>query len=200
VAHRLPSLPSPSASLSNQDLPLVTREAPLLRIHRLECEPAFWGRTGNNRFDAPAGEYGVLYAADKFDGAFIETFGDLSPKTVSVSSLAARGVATVEPNRTLQLVDLAGRGLSRLGLDARICCGDNYVLSQQWSLALWAHPSAPDGIWYASRHDPSERSVALFERSSDAVAVTAAGALMDEAHKTMTARAINKYQFALLRG
>jgi hypothetical protein len=158
VPRKLAPLPSPSASLRSLKLPIVSREHAFVRIHRLKHEPAFWGRTGDNRFDAPSRAYGVLYAAETFDGALIETFGDVSPKTVSVNSLAVRGVATVSPIRELQLVDLAGVGLSRLGLHARICT-DDHAISQAWSHALWEHPLQPDGIWYAARHDANQRSV-----------------------------------------
>jgi len=121
VPRKLAPLPSPPASLSHADLPILTTDQTFSRIHRVALDPAFWGRTRENRFDAPTSAYGTLYAAETFDGAFIETFGDISPKTVSVTSLTVRGVATVAPRRSLQLVDFAGAGLSLVGLDARIC-------------------------------------------------------------------------------
>lgn len=139
----------------------------------------------------------MLYAAETFDGAFIETFGDVSPKTVSVSSLTARGVATVAPRRALQLVDFAGAGLSQVGLDARICT-DDHALSQEWSHALWTHPSQPDGIWYAARHDANQRALALFDRAAAVVTVAALSGLMDSPQDASTARALEKYGFALL--
>lgn len=197
MPRKLAPLPSPPVSLGDQPLPLVSADHTFIRIHRLVDDPAFWGRTGNNRFDAPRGEYGVLYAAETFDGAFVETFGDLSPKTVSVNSLTVRGVATVSPKRELQLVDLAGAGLSQLGLDARICT-DDHALSQEWSHALWAHPSQPDGIRYAARHDASQRSVALFDRAASAITVKALTGLMDHPQNTSTALALEKYGFAFL--
>jgi hypothetical protein len=179
------------------DLPVVQTDRTFLRIHRLKHEPAFWGRTGTNRFDAPNAEYGVLYAADTFDGAFIETFGDVSPKTVSVNSLTARGVAAVLPLRELRLVDLAGAGLAQLGLDARIWT-DDHALSQEWSHGLWAHPSEPDGIWYVARHDGNERSVALFNRTEAVLSVIRRGGLMDIPQRASTAQAIDKYGFTIL--
>lgn len=197
MRRKLVPLPSPPASLSDGGLPIIRTDRTVIRIHRLEHEPAFWGRTGNHRFDAPHSEYGVLYAAETFDGAFIETFGDVSPKTVSVSALTARGVATVALRRALQLVDFAGAGLSRVGLDARIRT-DDHALSQEWSHALWAHPSQPDGIWYAARHDASQRSLALFDRAASAVTVTALSGLMETPQDVSTARALEKYGFALL--
>lgn len=197
MPRKLAPLPPPTGSLNGRSLPIVTTDQTFIRIHQLKQDPAFWGRTGNNRFDAPGGEYGVLYAAETFDGSFIETFGDVSPKTVTVNSLTARGVATVAPKRELALVDLAGAGLSQLGLDGRICTGD-HELSQEWSSALWAHPSHPDGICYAARHDASQRSVALFDRASSVVATTAMGGLMDGPQRSATAKAIEKYGFVLL--
>jgi len=163
----------------------------------LAHDPGFWGRTGHSRFDAPKGEYGVLYAAATFEGAFIETFGDLSPRTVSAHSLTVRGIATLTPRRELHLVDFAGAGLSHVGLDARICT-DDHTLPQEWSHALWSHPSEPDGIWYAARHDADERAVALFDRAASAVAVTASSGLMDDPQYRSTARALEKYGFSLL--
>jgi hypothetical protein len=197
VPRKLDPLPPPAASLRDLDIPTITTDRPFVRIYRLEHDPAFWGRTGTNRFDAPGGDYGVLYAAEHFQGAFIETFGDLSPRTVSVSSLAVRGLATVSPHRELRLADLAEAGLSQLGLDARICTGD-HALSQAWSHALWAHPSGPDGIWYAARHDAGQRSIALFERARAAVSVKAMSALMDSPQDVFTASAIDTYGFSLL--
>jgi hypothetical protein len=197
VPRKLPSLALPLPSLSSRDLPLVSREAPLYRLYPLKFDPAFWGKTGQSRFDAPRQDYGVMYAAYAFEGAFIEAFGEDSSKTIEVRDLSMHGVAIVEPARTLRLVDLAGPGLSRLGLDARICSGD-YEIAQQWSHALWAHPSQPDGIWYAARRDPGERSVALFERETAAVTVSASGTLMDAPYAALTVHAIKRYGFALV--
>ena len=114
-----------------------------------------------------------------------------------LSSLTVRGVAAVVPLRSLQLVDLAGAGLSQVGLDARICT-DDHELSQEWSHALWAHPSRPDGIVYAARHDAAERSVALFDRAASAVDINPVTGLMDAPQNMSTAKALEKYGFALL--
>lgn len=175
----------------------MAREAPLFRIYALAYEPEFWGRTGKYRFDAPGKDYGVLYTADTFDGAFIETFGRVATKLVTVDDFASCGVAIVELRRALRLVDLAGSGLSRLRLDTRICLGER-ELAQQWSYALWAHPSQPDGIWYAARHDAGQRSVALFERCSAFVTVKGAGALRDAPYAALTEHAMKKYHFAVV--
>ncbi|HKC14316.1 MAG TPA: RES domain-containing protein, partial [Vicinamibacteria bacterium] len=67
-----------------------------------------------------------------------------------------------------------------------------------WSHALWAHSSQPDGIWYAARHDPTQRSLALFDRAAAAVTVVRLTGLMDGPQRTSTAQVIHKYGFTLL--
>jgi len=65
--------------------------------------------------------------------------------------------------RDLRLADLHGAGLQQLGLDNAIST-DPYRPCGAWAEALWAHPAAPDGIAYRSRHDPREICHAIFER------------------------------------
>ena len=47
------------------------------------AEPVYLRRSGNNRFDAPAAEYGVLYAGSDAHCAFIETFGHETGRRVA---------------------------------------------------------------------------------------------------------------------
>lgn len=190
-------LSPPPATLANKDIPTIAHAAVLYRIHSLDKAPAFWGRTGRNRFDAPAGEFGVLYAATDSHAAFIETFGDVQNRTVTVNSLAVRGWARVEPSRELRLVDLTGPGLARIGADERLCSGEHDV-AQQWSRALWAHPTVIDGLLYRTRHDPSRVSVALFDRTSPAVTVAADGGLMDLRHLPLLGEILETYQFSII--
>ena|SRR2546427_8998482 len=190
-------LPLPPASLKDQDLPLVTYRTTLFRIHRKDRDPAFWGKTGYNRFDAPAAEFGVLYAANDEYGAFIETCGDTLERNITKSYLAERGWARVEPVRDLRLVDLSGPGLAQVGADERLCSGEHDI-AQQWSLALWRHPAAIDGLHYRTRHDPSRMSVALFDRAASAVAVLRDGGLLDDRHEVLLAGILETYQFSLL--
>jgi hypothetical protein len=190
-------LPLPSPALAHQSLPVVLHGEPLFRIYRTDRAPAFWGRTGNNRFDAPAAEFGVLYAAADEHGAFIETCGDTHARTITTAFLASRGWARVQPLRQLRLVDLTGSGLARIGADARLGSGE-HAIAQQWSLALWNHPAAVDGLYYRARRDPSRFAVALFDRAAPAVSVVCDGHLFDDGHQTLLANIIETYQFALL--
>jgi len=95
------------------------------------------------------------------------------------------------------LVDLTGSGLARLGTDERLCAGDHGV-TQQWTLALWAHPSHPDGLLYRARHDPSRYSLALYDRVADAVRATPWGSLSDAHNRATIADLLGAYTFALV--
>jgi hypothetical protein len=60
---------------------LLTVELPagelLVRVHWNNQEPIYFGPSAGtppgNRFDAPRGEYRILYAAVNLEGAFVET-------------------------------------------------------------------------------------------------------------------------------
>jgi hypothetical protein len=190
-------IPLPAPDLQKHGLPLRAYGDTLVRIHRSDRQAAFWGKTRDNRFDAPGGEFGVLYAASDHWGAFIETCGGLLNRTVTASFLGARGWARVIPARDLRLVDLSGSGLARIGADERLCSGEHDA-SQQWALALWQHPDAADGILYRARHDPSRTSVAIFDRAASAVEVVRDGELLADANTALLAAILDTYRFTLL--
>ena len=63
----------------------------LHRVHRTRNAPLFFDATGENRFDDPRREFGVLYASESAACAFIETFAEpLDFPFVTVAQLAAR--------------------------------------------------------------------------------------------------------------
>jgi len=163
--------PLPPDDLAARQLPLVPRAGPWVRLHQGRYDPVFFGRTGRNRFDAPwlpsgAGEpsFGVLYLAEDAFGAFIECFGrPTGTRVVAAEQLRQYHLAEFRLERPLHLVDLTGEGLARIGADEALCTGP-YEVSQAWALALWQHPSRPEGILYRARHDPARLCVAAFDR------------------------------------
>ena len=191
--------PEPPADLAQRPLPIWTTRGSWFRIHSLAHEPVFFGRTGDNRFDAPAGEYGVLYVGKDAYCAFIETFGHATGiNVVTTAALAGRGLARIEVARPLRLVDLTGAGLSHLGADERLCTGDDYALSQRWSLALRQHPLGPDGLYYCSRHDPERLSAAIFDSAASAMTPVRLGSLADPAQRGLLRRLLATYRFELV--
>lgn len=189
----------PPADFATRPLPIMIYRRPWYRIHRLTHGPLYFGRSGDNRFDAPDGEFGVLYVGKDERCAFIETFGHATGvAAVDQGELAARGVARVTPKRALRLVNLASSGLARLGADARLTAGESYDPPHRWMLAIHDHPKKPDGIAYTARHDPSRVCAAIFERVSADLDVATLGSLADPAHVPLLATLLDTYKFGLV--
>ena len=154
-------------------LPLPIQELPsgagFSRIHRTSHTPIFFspgrGKPPAGRFDSASGAFGVLYGAETFAGAFIETvLRNPARRLIGMGEIESRSLAVIGTGRTTSLVDLRGDGLQKLGLDAAIFTGP-YEICGRWADALFQHPERPDGILYRSRHDPGQTCIAWFERT-----------------------------------
>lgn len=155
--------------LPDATLPTVTVPAfaPFVRIHRTG-RPAVFYSPGQGpplgRFDSAAGRFGVLYMAFGFEGAFAETIlRNPARRLIGREEIALRSATALACSRQLRLVQMHGPGLQVLGVDNAITTG-RYELCGVWADALFGHRDAPDGIAYASRHDPEQICVALFSR------------------------------------
>lgn len=170
----------PPPWLPSIKLPLTVHEAgsPLVRVHRTALAPIHFspgdGRAPAGRFDSAAGRFGVLYLALSLEGAFVETvLRNPERRLVDLQDIAARSMTLLAASRGLRLVQMRGAGLQALGVDNAVTTGP-YGPCGLWADALFAHPDRPDGIAYASRHDPDQVCVALFSRPD--LALGAAGA------------------------
>jgi hypothetical protein len=168
--------PLPPPWLSRRSLPIIAIPSGtrVFRIHRLGHGAVFFSppvdpATGERqpptyRFDSAAGAFGVLYAAEQFEGAFVETILRNPQLTfVSQNYVTLRGVTELACSRELRLVDMHGRGLSRIGTTNAVSTGP-YAPCRAWSDYLYFHRARPDGIAYASRHNPLQICYAIFER------------------------------------
>jgi hypothetical protein len=170
-----------------------------MRIHPAAHAPLYFGRAPRNRFDAPAGEFGVLYVAADAHGAFVETFGhETGVSFVTAAELGQRGLAVVTAARALRLADLRGAGLARMGADAALTAGLDYDLSRRWAHAIHDHPRKPDGILYRARHDPARTCAAIFDRAQSVLTPTKVGTLAEDAHANLLGDILDTYGFALL--
>lgn len=141
----------------------------LHRVHRTEHHPIFFGpgpgAPPTYRFDSASGSFGVLYVAFHFAGALVETLlRNPRRKMVAQADIEARASSVVRCRRALRIVQLHSAGLQILGLDNSISTGP-YEPCGAWADALWAHPGAPDGLAFRSRHDPNQICLAIFERA-----------------------------------
>jgi hypothetical protein len=156
--------------LADSPLPLLEMPAAstLVRIHRSSRSPVFFSPgdvlTPLGRFDSPSGRFGVIYLAETFQGAFAETvLRNPARRLVSFAEIAGKSLAVLALSRAVRVVRMHGPGLQALGLDNAISTGP-YGPCGIWADALFAHPDHPDGLAYASRHDPEQICVALFSR------------------------------------
>lgn len=147
------------------------------------------------RFDAPGGEYAVLYANDTKKATFNETYAEKRRRIPRAD--AERHLVKITPKRPLPLVDLTDdRTLSVLGLDARISVGDDYEACHQWALAFHEAWQEACGIAYAARWGGVRTTnVALFvERCNEDIAVNSLGLLGDPALENLVLEAVDQYK------
>jgi hypothetical protein len=169
------------------------------RIHPVKHDPIYFGREPRNRFDAPAKEFGALYVAKDFHGAFIETFGhSTGVRFVTTAELRLRGLALITPKRKLRLVDLRAQGLARMGADAELTSGPDRDLARRWARAIHDHPRQLDGILYRARHDPSRTCAAIFDRAAPELAENRLGTFHHKHNRPLLADILDTYKFGLL--
>lgn len=156
--------------LPRAKLPLTAHSAGtvFVRIHRTGLAPIHFspgnGRPPAGRFDSAAGRFGVLYLALGLEGAFVETvLRNPARRLVGLGEITARSLTLLASTREFSLVQMHGAGLQALGVDNAVTTGP-YGPCGRWADALFAHPDRPDGIAYASRHDPDQVCIALFSR------------------------------------
>ena len=186
MASRSP--PLPPANLDRTDLPTVSvKPGELLRLFSLGRNPIYF-RTPKRgqlayRFDAPGGEYGLMYCAFSLDVCFAETLlrtrsharpAD-QPTLIDESELRSKGIAQLGAtgDRALILADMTGSGLVRMHCDGSISTTPRYAIPRQWALALWKHHKQVDGIRYVSRFMNSQYAAAVFDRVADRLSVAA---------------------------
>jgi len=154
---------------------ILEADSTIVRIHH-KNNGAIWfgpkpGVAPAHRFDAPAAEYRMMYAAVAIEGAFVETIlhgksGEQIVRRAYVDQRAWTEFATVRAFRLMKLYD---EGLFWHGTDASISAMPSYSKSQQVALAAFREGADLDGVAYRSRHDNGELCIALFDRvtSSD---------------------------------
>lgn len=148
----------------------------IVRIHRKGQGAIFFGpgagKPPRNRFDAPAGEYGVLYGAQRLEGAFVETLlRRPSGRIVRRDFVEERQWTPLRLERPVTLAKIMDEGLLFHGVDASVSASDDYAPSRRLALDLHNDFPSLEGLAYRSRHNNGEVCYALFDRvlSSDLV-------------------------------
>lgn len=142
----------------------------IIRIHHQDHGAIFFGPVHGglpqNRFDAPAGQYRVMYSAQQLQGAFVETILRQPGRRLRRAFINERVWSEIEVMRPLSLAKLYDEGLQIHRVDAGDISIDDYATSRSLTLAL--HEDFPDidGLAYRSRYNNGEICFAFFDRVS----------------------------------
>ena len=130
-----------------------------------------YGRGRFHPFSNTAGcSVPTLYGAEQIDGALSETVFRGVPavgalRGIRRRSLAGLALSVLAPKRDLQLVDLTGHGLRRLGLQRNQLLeteAEHYAQSANWAAALHACNEKLDGLLLISRQFDTAAVILLF--------------------------------------
>ncbi|MCV9940663.1 RES family NAD+ phosphorylase [Boseaceae bacterium BT-24-1] len=147
----------------------------LVRIHWQTNGAVFFGPKQGappaNRFDAPDGEYRILYAAEQLPGAYVETVLRHPSRVLRREQVDQRAASYLQLQRSLRVAKLMDEGLQWHGVHVGEISVDDYAVSR--ALALDFHTAFPslDGLAYRSRYDNSQICFALFDRVDPAALV-----------------------------
>jgi hypothetical protein len=182
---------------------IVPSKQPLYRLNPVEFESAlYFDCSGEGRLDGPNQGYGILYLGEDVKASFIECYGRANGEPtgknfrgVSEQDLRARNLFTITCLRPLRIVDVTGKYLTIMGLDARISSGD-YEVSRAWARAIHRDPQQVDGIRYRSRHDDDRFCYGLFDRV-DSLVEQNLGNLVDD-QPILLAEILDYYKYGLM--
>lgn len=142
----------------------------IVRVHRLGRDALWYGPAAGQpptyRFDAPAGEYRMLYCARDLTGSFVETVLRKAHRIIGRPFVDARGWTVLACKRELHLAKVFDEGLVLHGVTNDICAGDDYAASQRFAGDLFAKDPNVDGIAYRARHNNGQICYAVFDRVS----------------------------------
>jgi hypothetical protein len=141
----------------------------MVRIHHQDHGAVFFGpKPGtppHNRFDAPAGEYRVLYAAERLEGAFVETILRRPVGRILRRAYVEERMWTpLRLDRPVVLAKILDEGLQFHRVDASVSASDDYAGSRALALALHTDFPSLDGLAYRSRFNNGETCFAIFDR------------------------------------
>jgi hypothetical protein len=169
-------IPQPPATLSPR-LTIWPASQPLFRVFRLKYEATAFnpglagGVQGRFHFfdDLHGKAVPTLYGAETAEAAFAETiFRDLvfgAPRILRSMRLGDVAIARLALARDLNLIELYGHGLQRLGLTAEQLTATpafEYQRTVVWARALHTAIPGADGIVWMSRQFNTSKALMLF--------------------------------------
>jgi hypothetical protein len=124
---------------------------------------------GETRFASPSKDFKVLYIAQTLIAAVAETivrdrFVHKARRRLTEEEIGAWGIAEVEANAPLSLLDLRTTGPVRLGIPTNVVRSKAHGPGRRFSEALYALAPAVDGIMYPSRLT-NDICIAVYDRA-----------------------------------
>lgn len=166
--------------------PVALDPARLFRVSPFNTGEPYFGSSGANRFDAPGApghpEYLACYLGQTLTVALAETLlHDEVPLAgkfqIATAELRRRYEIRFEGS-LLNLADLTGASLKRMGAHAELSGTADYSLTRQWALAVHQNHSHVDGFMYMSRHMNTQKAVVLFDRAKHKIRMLTATELV----------------------
>jgi hypothetical protein len=168
-------LPTPAFGRVDLDITTVDPSQTFGRIHRKAYpEPLGFGKTASRFSDprrrVPDNRFGVLYLGSTLKVCFAEAVlrdqrdGHVGDIEIAEAELDDRFYSEVTIHQPLHLVNLAGDGPIRMGIPSDVVRGRTHTLARKWSLALYDHRAAVDGLLYPSRLN-NQINLALYDRA-----------------------------------
>lgn len=194
------TIPLPPPDFHERTLPIVSiprNDLYLYRCHKVQSrhtpQSYNFNKKVDSRFNAPSGEFGILYMGCDPFCAFIESIGhDFilgEHRLVSEGSIQERCIChfrideRVNNFSLVNLTDGSAKGYGSLNLDNQITTSKDRAVTRQWALAFWKHDSKPDGIIYRACNDVSRLSIAMFNRAGDVFTPGCQNNLLADRHR-----------------
>jgi hypothetical protein len=153
-------------------------------LKRYSGTPLYFGKSGTNRYDDPAKNYGVLYLGFDLSTALMESvfhkhkWHRTKSRPISKSKIDLQIIRTVGVTDDLHLADLTAPDVmaAHFGLNLTQLIHRGYLHTQRVSAILHAVVDAKgfpiyDGILYPSRNNYPKKCVALFEDATSKVSL-----------------------------
>lgn len=145
------------------------------RIHRKAFpEPLGYGKNATRFSDPrrrkPDNRFGVIYLGSSLKVCFVEAVlrdrrdGIVGEIVMDETELTDRHYSLIAVREPLRLVNFGDDGLLQMGIPTDVARGRSQGLARKWSLAIYDHPAAVDGILYPSRLN-NETNLAIFDRA-----------------------------------
>jgi hypothetical protein len=124
---------------------------------------------GETRFASPSKAFKVLYIAQTLITGVAETivrdrFVGKAERRLTEEEIEAWGIAEVEANAHLSVLDLRTTGPVQLGIRTNVVRGEKHGPGRRFSEALYALAPAVDGIMYPSRLT-NDICIAVYDRA-----------------------------------